>query len=169
MEVKDLISQLIKNKDLFHLSFSDIPESQFNWKPVESDIWSLKEILCHLYDEERLDFKPRISCIIEQNPPPPINPPEWVKSYASKDYNTTLASFIKEREHSIAFLNAFDSKHWNTTYQYPDNGPIRSCRFFLDNWLAHDLLHLRQITKLRYLYLDAHSDHPIEYAGNWVI
>jgi hypothetical protein len=35
----------------------------------------------------------------------------------------------------------------------------------LASWLAHDLLHIRQITRLKYQYLA--KDYAIDYAGNW--
>jgi hypothetical protein len=42
-----------------------------------------------------------------------------------------------------------------------------SARLFLHNWLAHDYLHIRQINRLKFAYLKAHSDISLDYAGAW--
>ncbi|MEM6429633.1 MAG: hypothetical protein AAF708_10365 [Deinococcota bacterium] len=41
-----------------------------------------------------------------------------------------------------------------------------SAQFFLENWLAHDYLHMRQVVKLKYDYLTADGVNLI-YAGTW--
>ncbi len=38
---------------------------------------------------------------------------------------------------------------------------------FLYSWLAHDYLHIRQITKIKYDYLGITAPDNIAYAGNW--
>lgn len=45
-------------------------------------------------------------------------------------------------------------------------GPL-SALFFLTNWVAHDYLHLRQVTKVKFYYLDALTDATLQYAGEW--
>ena len=45
-------------------------------------------------------------------------------------------------------------------------GPL-SARFFLENWLAHDFLHMRQINRRKYEYLRAHVGNALDYAGDW--
>lgn len=45
-------------------------------------------------------------------------------------------------------------------------GPI-SAELIMVNWVAHDLLHIRQINRLQYGYLAAHSSEPLDYAGAW--
>lgn len=40
-------------------------------------------------------------------------------------------------------------------------------KFFLTNWLTHDYLHMRQIIKLKYDYLEQQSGEMIDYAGTW--
>ncbi len=37
----------------------------------------------------------------------------------------------------------------------------------MTNWLAHDLLHMRQIIKIKYLYLEQSSNVDLHYAGAW--
>ncbi len=42
-----------------------------------------------------------------------------------------------------------------------------TAKMFLSNWLAHDYLHIRQITKLKYDYLKQLTNEDLNYAGNW--
>lgn len=42
-----------------------------------------------------------------------------------------------------------------------------SAELFLHNWVAHDLLHFRQITGLRFGWLKANSAVPVDHAGTW--
>jgi len=38
---------------------------------------------------------------------------------------------------------------------------------FFSNWLAHDYLHIRQITRLKYDYLKQLTNEDLSYAGTW--
>jgi hypothetical protein len=38
---------------------------------------------------------------------------------------------------------------------------------FLSNWLAHDYLHIRQIIKLKFDYLEKMTGEGLSYAGDW--
>ena len=42
-----------------------------------------------------------------------------------------------------------------------------SAENILANWLAHDLLHIRQITTLHWEYLSNMSESNLSYAGDW--
>ena len=47
-------------------------------------------------------------------------------------------------------------------YHHPSGRTLKNGDF-LASWLAHDLLHIRQITRLHYQYLQ--KDFKIDYAG----
>lgn len=42
-----------------------------------------------------------------------------------------------------------------------------SAKLFLTNWLAHDYLHIRQVNRMRYLYLKTQTGIPLDYAGDY--
>jgi hypothetical protein len=72
----------------------------------------LLEIICHLYNEEREDFRARIQSILE-NPTVrllPISPVKWVteREYIKQGFDKKLAAFLEERTASIAWLNNLD-------------------------------------------------------------
>ena len=164
-----ITEQLRKNKDIFHSILVDVDKDFIYWRP-RPDKWCLLEIVCHLYDEECLDFKFRSQWILEQPgiQPPPFNPIHWITAhkYIDQDYNTMLIKFLNEREKSIDWLKKLKDPKWDSTYDHPKQGPI-SAKFYLDNWLAHDYLHIRQIIKQKFDYLNSNTNESLDYAGIW--
>ncbi|WP_136482104.1 DinB family protein [Cognatitamlana onchidii] len=150
---------LLKNKSL--------EETLWRTKPEK---WCLLEIVCHLLDEEQYDFKARLKHALEtpQKPLVPIDPVGWVArhDYISKNYNDTLIMFLNERKKSIAWLKNLKKPSWGHAIKHPELGEL-SAELFLNNWLAHDYLHIRQILNYQYLYLKQQTNTPLSYAGNW--
>ena len=77
-----------------------------------------------------------------------------------------LQAFLQERTSSIKWLESLSSPQWDNAYEHPTIGPM-SGAMILSNWLAHDYLHIRQITRLKYTYLKALSGQNLGYAGEW--
>jgi len=164
-----LIEQLQENKTVFFDLLKDVKKDMYLWKQTPEK-WCLLEILCHLYDEEREDFRFRTKWVLEKpfQTPPKFNPVSWVteRKYMEQDYHTMLISFIEEREQSIKWLKFLDNPKWKNYYEHQKKGKL-TAKFFLTNWLAHDYLHMRQIIKLKYDYLEQQSGEMIDYAGIW--
>jgi hypothetical protein len=141
-----------------------------HWKQ-NPDKWSLLEILCHLCDEEIEDFRQRTKYLLEMQSItwPPIDPVNWVESrnYNQVDYTKRLQEFIQARESSLLWLEENKTKAgWQTMYEHPRLG-IVSAYGMLCNWLTHDYLHIRQITRLHFDFLVQDSAQDVSYAGNW--
>ncbi|WP_299548641.1 DinB family protein [Seonamhaeicola sp.] len=169
MEPQEIISKLEKNQHVFSALLQGKSEDDYLWRPKPNK-WNLLEIVCHLLDEEQLDFRARTKHTLE-NPselPEPIDPEGWVKKhdYASKDYNKTLERFLEERTKSVAWLKTQINSRWDHAYEHPKLGPL-SAKLFLNNWLAHDYLHIRQINRYHYEYFNSKSDTKLHYAGDW--
>ena len=164
-----VVEQLQKNKLIFKELFKDEVEELFLWKQ-SPEKWCLLEILCHLYDEEREDFRFRTQWVLEKpnEIPPNFNPVVWVtdRNYIGQDYKVMLNKFLKERDESINWLKSLQNPNWDNFYTHPKVGNLPA-KHFLDNWLAHDYLHIRQITKLKFDYLNYHSGERLDYAGTW--
>lgn len=133
--------------------------------------WSLKEIVCHLLDEEREDFRLRLQSVLNdpEQPFTPIDPVGWVisRNYSGADYNQKVQQFLEERTHSIKYVESLSvDSPFSNTYQHPVIGPMNG-RFILNNWLAHDYLHIRQITRVKYAFLAGSINTPLNYAGEW--
>lgn len=164
-----IIEQLHENKSVLYNLLKEVNKDMYLWKQTPEK-WCLLEIVCHLYDEEREDFRLRTKWVLE-NPnetPPPFNPIIWVteRKYIEQNYNQVLKNFIEEREQSIKWLNSLESPKWDNSFEHSKLGKL-TAKHFLTNWLAHDYLHIRQIIKLKFDYLEHLSDENLDYAGIW--
>ena len=169
MNLRHIIRELDRNKIVFNSLFENLEEQLYLWKPAP-DKWCLLEIICHLYDEEREDFRARVHHTLE-NPEkqmPKIDPVGWVmeRKYIEQDYSMVLQNFLSERRYSVDWLSQLEDARWDNSYAHPQLGFI-TAKKFLSNWLAHDYLHIRQITKTKYLYLENLTGQDLSYAGNW--
>ena len=170
MNHSHIIHQLEANRKTFEGLFTSSDAAEITWRPAEKK-WCLLEIACHLHDEEREDFRARLNHTLE-NPEqklPSIDPVGWVTSrkYMDQDFENTVRNFLAEREQSVAWLKSLENPAWKNAHHHPKFGPM-SAEMFLANWLAHDYLHLRQIIRLRYHYLEqAAAEVKLRYAGEW--
>lgn len=156
----------------FRHLFSTWDKSLRLWKRDEES-WCFLEVACHLLDEEKEDFRLRMKTVFEgvSQEFVPIDPVGWVKDrdYINQDFDEVVSAFYKERQASLEYLKSLDTSdsNWSNIIVHPLFKSI-SPLYFLDNWLAHDYLHIRQLTRIKYDYLASTSDDSIDYAGNWV-
>lgn len=169
MNLESCIVLLDRHAQVIQGMAAGVPPEQARWKPMPES-WSLLEVVCHLLDEEREDFRVRLKHILDQSPglPPPIDPQGWVtaRQYNQRDPGQSLAAFIQEREASLAWLRTLESPDWDVALEAPF-GRI-TAGDMLAAWVAHDLLHLRQLTELHYAYLQRTAQpYRVAYAGDW--
>lgn len=169
MKTTEIIFQLNNNSKIFDSLFSVNSESGFKWKPFENK-WCLLEIVCHLYDEEKEDFRPRLKKILNGDHNwDPIDPQGWAlsRNYMEKDFSEMLNKFLDERKRSVEWLNSLKDVDWNIKTVHPKLGEFTAYQM-LCNWLAHDYLHIRQIMKLKYKMLESEIEKGmLRYAGDW--
>ncbi|MBK8981662.1 MAG: DinB family protein [Ignavibacteria bacterium] len=165
----EIIGQLDANSAVFKSLLYSVPEKLILWKSSESR-WSLLEIVCHLYDEEKEDFRPRLAKIIAGDHNwDPIDPEGWVllRKYSEKDFEIVLKDFLYERSVSVEWLKSLESQNWSMKAFHPEFGEFSAINM-LSEWLAHDLLHIKQIIKLKFDFLnESLNPHFISYAGKW--
>lgn len=169
MDTTWIISQLAANRATFEAMLRGTPSELRSWKPAPEH-WSILEVVCHLRDEEAEDFRSRVDAVLHrpEAPLPPIDPQGWVlgRRYLEQDFDAALEAFITQRDRSIGWLRSLREPAWDNAHQHPKFGPM-SARMLLANWLAHDYLHMRQITRRKHEFLRAHGGVPLEYAGPW--
>ncbi len=147
-----------------------LTSEQVKWKP-ESGAWSILEIVAHLADEEEYDFPLRLELTLK-NPKdawPPIDPEGWAvkRRYQEKDFEEVLNRFLDLRKSRLQWLAELENPNWESTYVHPEYGDIKAGDLFAA-WAAHDLLHLRQITKRLFEQVNlAAGDFGTRYAGDW--
>ena len=169
MNHNKIIQELTRNKLVFNELLTGLTDEEFLWKQ-NPEKWCLLEIICHLYDEEREDFRTRTKQVLEspELPLPKIDPVGWVieRKYLQQNFSEKLKDFLSEREQSVKWLQSLKNPKWENAYNHPKLGKM-TAKLILANWLAHDYLHIRQITKLKYDHLKSKSDADLSYAGNW--
>ncbi len=140
------------------------------WKPADCG-WSLLEIVCHLADEEELDFRERVRRTVSnpEEPWPAIAPEGWAveRRYNERSMGKSVSKFQSLRAESIVWLRSLDGVDWNRAYDHPKFGQFRAGDI-LAAWVAHDHLHLRQIAKRMYqLTTRDAGEYSTRYAGEW--
>lgn len=170
MDANRAILRFQHNRDAIQALFSGVDDEQARHKPSPQD-WSLLEVIAHLYDEEREDFRTRVDILLHrpEDPWPPIDPPGWVteRKYNEREPLTALQDYARERNRSLAWLASLESPDWSSTGSTPWGGTM-SAGEMLYCWLAHDMLHLRQMVELHYHLLEsAAAPGSLDYAGGW--
>jgi hypothetical protein len=129
------------------------------------------EVLGHLLDEEREDFRARIDLTLNRpgTPWPAIRPTEWVteRRYNEQAMADQLTAWIQERMHSLEFLRNHADADWLTVARTPWGGEMRAGDL-LAAWAAHDALHIRQMNALHYQWMALKfAPFAVDYAGDW--
>jgi hypothetical protein len=169
MDLDQVIERMSANAGIMEGLTKGIGAEQTRWKPAP-DKWSILEVINHLYDEEREDFRQRLELVLSD--PilawPPIAPQEWVtnRAYGERDLGESLSNFLTERQKSLAWLRNLRAPNLENCHER-EAGSLRAGDL-LASWLAHDFLHIRQLTRLHWQYLTAKVDpFKTEYAGPW--
>lgn len=170
MDVTRLCETLANQADVIASLTADIDDAsaQLVCKAGE---WTMLEVMCHLYDEEREDFRVRVMQTLTQPETPlaGIDPEGWVVSrgYAQRAFGEMRGRFLAERAQSIGQLYRLEGVDWRTPLNHPRLRELTAEQVAWA-WVAHDLLHIRQLTELRYLvYQRQTTPYGYGYAGDW--
>ena len=150
MKAEEIIERLARGEGMFCGLVCGLDENHACWKP-EPGKWSVLEVINHLHDEEREDFRHRLDLTLRAPEAawPSINPEEWVRErkYNDRNLQSSINNFVSERRRSIAWLRSLKSPEWKSSHKHPGIGPIRAGDI-LCAWLAHDYFHGRQISNI---------------------
>ncbi len=170
MEIERISTTMQANAQRIAALVAGVDETQARWKP-DATSWSILEVVNHLLDEEREDFRVRIDYTLHRPGEawPPIDPGGWVtaRRYNARDLLEALAAFLREREQSLAWLRGLPAPNWDATAMAPWGEPFPAGNL-LAAWVAHDLLHLRQLVELHWAWTTAAlAPRSVQYAGDW--
>ena len=169
MEFNSLYHELVNSTEIIRALLGGITREEAQVKPNDES-WSVLEVVCHLHDEEREDFREHLDFILNRQNEEwhVIDPQGWIKArkYNEKSFDEMMNNFFEERKKSLEWLKNLDNANWETIYvsQY---GSMSAGEMFA-SWIAHDHLHIRQLVELRRTKIEAIT-HPysIAYAGDW--
>jgi len=170
MNLSWAIQQLADHGESIVKLCASVSDEHARVKP-DPDAWSILEVINHLYDEEREDFRQRLDLTLHRPEVdwPPIDPQGWVTSraYQQRELQQSIAGFAAERRQSIAWLRGLEAPDWQASRAHPSGFVLRAGDL-LSAWVAHDLLHLRQLVELHYHLATLESrPYGVEYAGDW--
>ncbi len=165
-----LIDRLDRSIGVIRELCTGIDAEQAVWRPQEGT-WSILEVVAHLLDEEREDFRVRLGLLLRDPDTdwPPIDPEGWAleRDYRTRRLDETLMSFFNERQDSLQWLRGLGHPSWNRAKTHPQVGPL-SAGDMLASWVAHDWLHIRQIAGLHWEFVQhLAAPYRVEYAGRW--
>ena len=169
MEFKLLYQELTNSTEMIRALLSGISQAEAQVKPI-STAWSILEVTCHLYDEEREDFREHLDFILHRQSEEwhVIDPQSWVmeRKYNEKDFVDMQEKFFIERWKSLEWLDGLSNSDWDTEYTSPF-GSMKAGDM-LSAWIAHDNLHIRQLVELRRALIERLTKpYDIQYAGDW--
>lgn len=169
MEDRALFQELEGSTQIIRALLAGITQEEAQIKPNEQS-WSILETVCHLYDEEREDFREHLDFILHRQHDEwhVIDPHSWVveRNYNGQNFAEMQDKFFAERERSLEWLKSLFRADWETTYT-SQFGSMRAGDM-LASWVAHDNLHIRQLVELRRRRIEKITQpYEIEYAGDW--
>ena len=165
-----VIERLECNAAVLEAQLRQVRQVQAIWKPAPNK-WSILEVINHLADEEIDDFRMRLSLVLKDPTMewPPIDPDRAAieRRYNDRELAESFERFIRARAQSVEWLRSLRQTNWQTAHQHPRAGSLKAGDL-LSSWLAHDLIHIRQINRLHHEYLTATAgEFSTAYAGNW--
>ena len=169
MKFSELYQELVNSTGVIRALTANITQAEARVKPA-ADVWSMLEVLCHLYDEEREDFREHLDFILHRQHEEwhAIDPHGWVGSrkYNERDFLELQADFFEERRRSLDWLIDQSDADWDKTYT-SEHGSMPAGEM-LAAWIAHDNLHIRQLVELKRFQIERITQpYGIVYAGDW--
>jgi len=169
MEFETLYEELARGPEIIRALLSGVTQAEAQLRPAP-DSWSILEVVCHLYDEEVNDFRPRLDVMLHRpgDDFAPNNPQEWVteRKYNEQNLGVMLGKFLAERDKSLNWLRGLSGANWEAPYTTPWRN--MKAGDMLGSWVAHDNLHVRQLVELRHArVLRITEPFDVGYAGDW--
>jgi hypothetical protein len=169
MKFQILYQELETSAEIICSLLAGLTKEEARFKP-NPETWSILEVICHLYDEEREDFREHLDFILHRQNEDwhSIDPQGWVTSrkYNEQSFNEMQGKFFAERRKSLDWLKDLSNANWGTTY-ISEHGSVPAGEMFA-SWVAHDNLHIRQLVELRRARIEnIVQPYDIVYAGDW--
>jgi uncharacterized damage-inducible protein DinB len=163
IDLPEIIRKLASQGEAISALTQTFSDEQTTFKPGP-ETWALKDVMEHLYNEERMDFRRHLRGIFGE----PSQPPKRVSVESARQ---GLDAFLAERQASVAWLKTLEAPDWDATTELrfgPSETMTISAEDMLVGWVEHDILHLRQIVELMHACNERQgSPLAVTYAGGW--
>ncbi len=153
MDLESVLTKMAANAEAIRSLVQGASDEQARWKPDEAT-WSTLEVIDHLVDEESTNFRARLGSAFghPDQPCPTVAPGDGAtqRKCNDGDLGESIQRFLSARQESVAWLHGLSSPDWGATCT-TGFGPI-SAWDILASWQVHDLLHVRQLVDLQWMY-----------------
>jgi hypothetical protein len=162
-ELERIMEQREKERYLFNLrSFPNelddllggLDEETLRWRPIPHK-WSIKEILCHLRDMERLAYLSRYRRILEEDNPflPNVDQDRiaFESDYINQDAKAALEEYKQLRAETVRTLEAAPVESFSRRGTHETEGPLTLEQLIIRQIKGNDLNHLVQMKDIAVL------------------
>jgi DNA-directed RNA polymerase subunit F len=108
------------------LAVAGMSPDEIDFRPSEN-VWSTREIICHLADFELINAE-RIKRVIAEDQPTLFNaepePFAATLAYSAREFEQELVLIASLRRHIATILRELKPEHWNRTGNHSVDGPL---------------------------------------------
>ena len=126
----------------------DLDEETLRWRPIPNK-WSIKEIMCHLRDMERLAYLARYRRILSEDNPRLENVDQdrlaFESDYINQNAQAALEEFKQLRGETIQTLEGAPTDVWLRSGTHETDGPMSVEQLVVRQIKGNDLNHLVQM------------------------
>jgi len=151
MEQRDkdrLLSNLKSLPNELEDLLKDLDEETLRWRPIPNK-WSIKEIMCHLRDMERLAYLARYRRILTEDNPQLANVDQdriaFESDYINQDAHSARKEFNQLRRETLQTLEAAPTGVWSRSGTHETDGPLTVEQLVVRQIKGNDLNHLVQM------------------------
>lgn len=149
--LRDVVAILASTPEKLKREIASMSLQEMNKRPA-ADKWSVREVLAHLDDIEEIGMRARVAAMIERDNPilPSIDQEKRAgeMNYNRKDPRKSLASFARQRQANVKWLNKLRPAQLKRGGRHQKAGEI-SVEELVTEWAFHDLGHLKQILEIK--------------------
>ena len=158
MKYTKVIDDLKNSTKSIEFLLAGISQNESEYRE-DIDRWSILEIVCHLLDIEKKDFKYEFEMIIIGNEVPwpsfDIEELRIKNKYNERTFIEVKQQFFDERDKSLKWLSSIDQPELTREhFQKIVDGRKIKAGDILASWVAHDLFHIRQIALAKWFVLN---------------
>ena len=144
------LDQLAATPEILRILMASVSDEMALRKPAP-DRWSLAEVLEHLSHTEGHVFRARLDLMLAKDgaelEPYDEKAFDAEGVYSGNDPEESFAHWEEQREAAVELIRTLDATKQTRTGRHPELGVV-TVEQLLNNWVCHDLGHVRQIAEL---------------------